>query len=466
MAYFNRTGIFLIMSLMLSWVSKGEAQSLQDAINAAWQNNPAMVRSQSGIDRAGAALGQAKANYRPTLSFDSSISASSREASLQDGNNFSETSEPLSATLRLNQTLYASGLRTIQSKNARYGLDASNHQKVSDQRALALNVAQSLSDLILSDFSLKIAIDRAKRNNALIDAERERLRLGTGTETNVYLVEARAADAEAAMAGARSELAATRRAFELVTGLTVEQPYWGNLDLLVVETLEEAVSLALKQSPDIKAAQANFEISALNVKASKRRYGPQVALALEASTSRESSPAIDQDDDLRATMTFSLPLYSGNRSSYDKREALADQTIAWANIRALTDDTEQRVTETWYRRVAAKEQLRAAEAGLNAAAQALEGVRRGRDAGLWSLTDVLDASEQLAEAEQRQSEAVIALDLAGFELALLVGSLDIASNTHMLTEIQAEDRAAALREPEQSAPQSLRPSKPTGGSRR
>lgn len=415
-------GLFAALSLA-SGQYDSKAQTLDEAIVSAWENNPAIARAKALVLRAEGGVDQSNANYKPTITLTGQASTSDRDARLQNGASFSESLDPLSTTLRIDQSLYTSGLRHVESKQARLGVETREFELAADRRRLALEVAQATSRVIIADQAILIAAGRVERNQTQVDAERERYRLGTGTETGIYFVEARAAEALSAIARSRSDMLTARQSFEQITGLSPIKPTWLQNQGEMPETLEEAVSDALLHAPEIEAARRNYDISTLSIKSAKKRYGPQVGLAFEASSSRQNSPTIDQDDELRASLTVSIPLYSASRPSAEKKQAHADQSAALADIRALVQQVELRVYDTWYRRKAAYEQRQAAEHGLVAAQKALEGVEMGRNAGLWSITDLLDASDQLAEAELALLEARSAVDLTEFELLLLTGRL-------------------------------------------
>ena len=80
-------------------------------------------------------------------------------------------------------------------------------------------------------------------------------------------------------------------------------------------------------------------------------------------------------------------------------------------------------TEDWARERMAVAALSAETERLRSAELALEGVERGLNAGLWTIVDVLDASDQVLRARLSLAEATRELRLARTRLALNTGSL-------------------------------------------
>ena len=401
------------------------AQSLDEALLAAFANNPDMRIAEAGISSARAGVQSARSAYRPQVTFQSSLSASRRDARLRDGADFSESSEPLSATLRAEQPLFTNGLRRIATNQSVLALRQQRLGHEASRQALAITTANSLLEMVQADDVLQIQIETERLIATQITAESERLRLGTGTRTNLAQVEARLASARAAIANARGELASSRARFEIFTGIHPSQPAWPETSFERPQNPDEARFFARDASPQLAAARLGHDQARLGVAAATRQFGPQLGLSLEATRSREPSPAIDRDDDLRATLSFSLPLFTGGRSTAERRAALAERSARLAEIKLQENALSQQVLDAWYRLEAVEAELVAIAAQIAAAEDTLEGVERGRNAGLWTVTDVLDATERLNAARLSEVQARTVRHSAEFELAILTGLYDL-----------------------------------------
>ena len=393
-------------------------QTIDQAIWAAFEVSPSIDRSESERLAAREGVVQARAAYLPEVSLDASISTSQRDARLRGSSDFSETSEPSSATIRLEQSLYTNGLRPIAQRRAAVGARARTFELAATQNAVALQTVEAMVRLhqaramLESEFRLKELIVTQ------LVAEQERFRLETGTVTDVTQAEARLAAAEASIARAEAELLQAERLVELLTGLT---PSVSLPPLVTPETpasLDEALFYAREYAPELALARSAFDVSRLAVASASRQYGPQVGLSVEASTSRRPSPAIEQDDDVRATITLSVPLFNGGRDSSERRQAFAQRNASEADMRQAEQDLELKITASWLSYISAEQQIRALEVRLSAAGQALEGVRQGRSAGLWTVSDILDAMEHQIAAEQDLTEARSAQIVSAYELSI------------------------------------------------
>jgi len=406
-------------------IVSASAQSVEQAIAAALDNSPSIDRAEAQKRAAREDVRQARASYLPEVSFDASASTSQRDARLRGSSDFSENSEPVSASLRAQQSLYTHGLRPIAQRRAITGVRARGHELAATRNAIALQVVEAMVRLHLARSTKDSELRLHELITSQLTAEQERLRLQAGTRTDVAQAEARLASADASLARASGDIAQAERHVTVLTGLEVAEFLPPLHEPPLPLSLEDALQLAWDSAPEIALARSNYDVSRLGVAAASRRYGPQVNLSVEASTARRPSPAIERDDDVRATLSLSVPLFNGGRGSSERRQAYAQKTSASADRRQAEQDIELRVTEAWFSVQSARLELSALQTRLQAADEALEGVRRGRGAGLWSVTDLLDAMEQKISAERAIAETHANLTLAAYQLSVTCGLYDL-----------------------------------------
>lgn len=407
--------------------SASEAQTVAQVAQAALENSPSIDQAKASRQAAIEGVLQANAAYRPEVSLNASISSSERDARLRGSSDFSETSEPKSASIRLDQSIYTNGLRPLAKRRALSGVRASRHQYQATQNTIVLDAINALLQIQLArqnvaqEERLKLFVSDQ------VEAEKARFDLDVGTLTDVSQAEARLASANASLALAKAQLIQAEQELEFLTTFKPAKNIPEVQAPAVPARLEDALRMAGEHVPELAAARANVQTSQLDLISAGKRYGPQVGLTLEASTARTPSPAIDRDDDVRATLSFSLPLYTGGRKSSERREALAQSRAATAALREAELNLQRRITGVWLNFEAAREQIVALSERRDAAEVALEGVRRGRDAGLWSVTDILDAVEQTIIAEQALAEAKTAYLAAAYELSISCGLSELAN---------------------------------------
>lgn len=409
-----------VLAAFLAVTAPGsEAQTLDDAIRAAHKTHPTVDQAKAALIVARERFQQTKSSYFPRITLEGSASYSDRVAQLQDDTRFEDSSEPLNATLSMEHMLYTHGLRPLNTKRAALDVKAQRYQLQDMKNQLAIETARTMLLAFQADEAYRIEQDTNQRMQAQIDAEEMRHRLGTGTITDIAQVKARYARSSADLARAKYNLDRLVRTFERLTGL----PLNSNKRPLNIPapptSLEDALRLARRHSPVLKSAKTQYDGSRVNAVAASRTYGPQVGASVEASTSRNTSPTIDRDDDIRATLSLSIPLYTGGRANAETRQAIAESKMALGAIKVADDDLEAQVTDAWINHVSALAETEALLVQVQASEDAVTGLQRGRELGVASVTDVLNAMEQLARARLSLSQAETQALVAQFELSVM-----------------------------------------------
>ena len=419
---FAKSVVILAVTVLLSVNTNGATQTLDEAISAALDTHPSIDRAKQELRAAREQVPQAKAQFRSRMTFQSSISATDRDARLTDGQDFSDSAQPYSASINLTKPLYTGGLRPVSIRRARLIERAQRFRVQDEELQLSLDVIGAYYDVIVSQERLKVQTEVNKLIFAQIEAAEERFRLDVGTITDVSQVKSRYANSTASLTTAQTDLIRARTILESLTSLVLSdlQP---PVDIMrPAATLDEAIAHAKNRAPALKAARTQYEASRMDVLAAARRNRPQVSLSVQATTARESSPAIERDDDVRATLSLSVPLTDGGAARSQRRQALATRNSLAYGLREQELQLQLYVTDAWLRYEAAEAEIIAQKERVTASEQALEGVIQGQAAGLWTTTDVLDATEQLALARLALVEAEGRLASVAGELRVVCGT--------------------------------------------
>lgn len=420
MSKITRT-LFTAGALAVAGLQSANAQTLDEAIFAALENNPRIDRARADLRAAREQLPQSRAQFRSQVTFESSVSATDRDARLTDGQDFSDSAQPYSSSIRLTKPLYTGGLKPISIRRAKLAQRAERFRFQDEEIQLALDVTAAFYDAVIARERLKVQTEVNRLIFDQIRAAEERYRLDVGTITDVSQVRARYASSTAALTTAQTDLIRARAALESLTDLTLAELQTPQDMALPAATLEEAIEMAKEYAPSLKSVRAQYDASRMDVLAAARRNRSQVSLALEATSARDSSPAIERDDDVRATLSLSMPLMDGGANRSRRRQALANRNSLAFALREQELQLELFVTDAWLRYQAAEAEIIAQRERVAASEQALEGVVQGQAAGLWTTIDVLDATEQLALARLDLVQAESAhLQLAN-ELILVSG---------------------------------------------
>ena len=414
------TGLFIAICT-LSLPGRALADDLIDAIQAAIETHPRLMVERANLRAAREALPLALAPYRPQMSLQASTARSERSATLSDGSVIDDETSPTTYTLQASQTLWAGGRRELAHRRGVLEVRLAEARHASAERAIILDIATAYLDLIYSEEALAIELQAFADLQHQQEAVQTRLSRGVATRTDLAQVDARLAEAQARLAAVRTNQILARARFERETGFPPEDLSWTAIELPTTD-LDDLKFLARDFSHDLAGARIEAELARLNLMEAQRSSSPVVSLGVQHSQSDNASPALLSDDDTRVSLNLRMPLLSGGENRARRRQAVANRSAARFALRDAEAEVDLFTTEDWARERMAVAALSAETERLRSAELALEGVERGLNAGLWTIVDVLDASDQVLRARLSLAEATRELRLARVRLALSSGA--------------------------------------------
>jgi outer membrane protein len=417
------------LAAVLSFVSVGFlavpgaafALSLEDAVKASLTNSLSLSASRNNWAAARDNIDTALSTkeWRATGTLSGTHSKTDSDLATRDGFLDSQSG---SATLKLARNLYDGGqqdenliLRTLQRDiaEARY-LAAEQHVILSASEAY-LNVLRASREVALNDANLV-------RLGEHVAAAQARLEAGAATKTQVAQAEARLSRAQTTLISSLAALSTAEDAFQTLTGLAAEGMESDIASATMPATLLEADDLARNAHPDITLANLNLAASGQEFRALLASLRPTVAFSLSANETMAEGSRSDKTE-LSANLTLSSPLMPTG-SVRAKARSLSSSLEATKMERADTLRQVSLNVRNRYRELeAAQAQMAAVEAELAASQLVAEGITTEFQFGQKTTLDVLDAEQEVSDAELRMINARHAIFQAGFRLQAAMGQL-------------------------------------------
>ena len=417
------------LAAVLSFVSVGFlavpgaafALSLEDAVKASLTNSLSLSASRNNWAAARDNIDTARSTkeWRATGTLSGTHSKTDSDLATRDGFLDSQSG---SATLKLARNLYDGGqqdenliLRTLQRDiaEARY-LAAEQHVILSASEAY-LNVLRASREVALNDTNLV-------RLGEHVAAAQARLEAGAATKTQVAQAEARLSRAQTTLISSLAALSTAEDAFQTLTGLAAEGMESDIAPATMPATLLEADDLARNAHPDITLANLNLAASGQEFRALLASLRPTVAFSLSANETMAEGSRSDKTE-LSANLTLSSPLMPTG-SVRAKARSLSSSLEATKMERADTLRQVSLNVRNRYRELeAAQAQMAAVEAELAASQLVAEGITTEFQFGQKTTLDVLDAEQEVSDAELRMINARHAIFQAGFRLQAAMGQL-------------------------------------------
>lgn len=416
--------VFVSSHSRASEIEENRSLSVDEVIVYALKSNPEIHSFSKNITLADEDIDLARSDYRPNISATGAVTHLNTNNNLTDKWQ-SDTEKSLS--LALNQPLFRGG-QTVANISEQENLKKSVENDFSA-------VVQDKIVEVVSVYMATYTANRAKRVNAdnvellsqQLEATSARFEAGELTKTDVAQAEARLAQAEAEMASAESVFEAALSSFREVTGITddIDMVYPAFDKDKVPSTLDSALSMGVRLNPDMNAAMARIEAMGYDVDEQRGAFYPQVSLGAEVNTVRD--PVLSQlenQETANVSLTASLPLYQSGVLRNQLRQSKIKKSQAKDDLEAVRRSVTNDIVAAWEEYKAVAVQIQARNAQLEASELAYEGVNLEEQVGARSVLDVLDANQDVRDAELSLIETQEDLVNAYYQLLRAIGLLD------------------------------------------
>src|SRR5260370_3080538 len=387
------------LAVGLGAASGARAQSLVEALSSTYNSNPDLLAARAVLRQTDETLAQAVANWRPTVSL--SMQYAKTEA---DSIPVSRASSYFilngrTTWLQVTQPIFRGGATVAATKPAQANIQAQRAQLADTEQQVLLNTITSYADLVRD-----AGIVDARKNNVRVlvqqlDATRERFRVGELTITDVSQAEARLEGAKADLVQAEAQLRIDEAAYQRVTGQrpgTVgEIPLWGGLPA----SEEESVALAMDANPRPVSAQNRITAASYAVNSAWAVLLPQVKLVGLIQYQQDLAVPTDPYYQYSLQLQATVPIYQNGSEWSQVRQAKQLVGQRRSELDSARRVAAQTVITFWRQLDAARAKVVSFEAQVKANEVALNGVRQEALVGSRTPLAVLNAEQELLNAE-------------------------------------------------------------------
>jgi outer membrane protein len=376
------------------------ADTLSDAIALAYQTNPTLQSQRAQLRALDESYVQAHAGLRPQANVQA-------QGAYTNGPNTADVGVTTdSASLNVTQPLYTGGLATAQVRAADADIQSGRQKLRQVEGQVLQSVIQAYVDVRRDQQALAIAQENVKVLRRQLDETKARFEVGQVTRTDTAQAQARLAAAASQLSNAQAQLGVSRSNYVAVIGQSpgdlAPEPALDGLPA----TVDQAFDTAARNNPGILSADFAEQAAAARVAEAKSAYRP--TLSLNASVGYESSlttaPLLglrsgEFDHNIQAAATLTQPLFAGGMNASRIREALENDNAARIAVDAAQRQAVQSVAQAWNQLLAARSSIASNEEQVHADEVAYEGVRQEADVGLRTTLDVLNAEQELRNAQ-------------------------------------------------------------------
>lgn len=336
------------VGLAAAFAGPAAAETLADAIALAYETNPTLQAQRATQRALDESFVQARTGWRPTLNLNGSVryleDRSPRAIINPAQRTTIEEGNSASVGLTFNQPLWTGGrvAAAVSAAQAEVLAGRENLRRIEAQ--ILATVIQAYADVRRDQEALRIRQENVRVLTRQLEESQARFDVGEVTRTDVAQSEARLAQAQALFSESEAQLAISRANYATMAFGGPARP----------------------QPPNDP-----FERGLFN---------------------REST----------ATVNVTVPLFSGGLVSSRVRQAVERNNSDRLTTEAVRRSVLQNITSFWSQLIAARANIASSEQQVRAATIAAEGTRQEQQVGLRTTIDVLNAEQELRQAQLNQ----------------------------------------------------------------
>lgn len=424
------TGVALACLTVPAW-----GYDLVNAYRAALANDASFLAARSALEAARENVPQARAGLLPQVSASTQRTRNQTDQlqtnQLVQRQAWTHSSYPAeSGALSLRQPLYRR-LNWAQLSFAEAQVAAAEAGFEKDRQDAGLRVAAAYFDVLLAQSKVHALQAQLEAYTGQLKLAERAFAAGSGTRTDIDDARARVLQAKAALVDANYALDNSRRTLAALVGkmppvLADVAP--ARLPLAPAEpaVLEHWLRQMEATNPELASLRRQVEMAQQEIE--KQRAGHHPTLDLIAARQYGANDNINSINTRYFTnylgVQASLPIFSGGGVSAAVRQAEANLDKARYQLEAARQRLGVDTQKYFYGVAQGVDKVRASEAALEAADQALISTRKSVPAGIRTTVDVLNALQRVAEATQSLAQARYEFLFNHMRLAAVVGQLD------------------------------------------
>ncbi|MBP1180230.1 outer membrane protein [Methylobacterium sp. PvR107] len=303
---------------------------------------------------------------------------------------------PSSAGLSISQTIF-NGFQTDNTTRRAESTVYSQREILRFTELTVLyNAVQSYMNVLSNTATLELNRNNVEVLEEQLRQTRDRFNVGEVTRTDVAQAEARLAGARSQVSAAESALRTSIGIYRQNIGVEPRQLAPGRpLDRFVPRTLDAAIAIGLREHPQIVSAMHAVDAAEAQVKVLEGQLAPQLNLTGTLTQYYDSSGPNQSFFVGFVGGQLRIPIYEGGQVYASIRQA--KETVGQNRIQVdqARDQVRAQIVDFWGRLEAAKAQVIAAQAQVQANEVALNGVREEARVGQRTTLDVLNAQQEL-----------------------------------------------------------------------
>ena len=422
----NRPRLLIGTAILTMLSAPVQADTLRDALVAAYQTNPTLSGARAAQRATDESVAIAKADGRPSATSDFGF----QENFLRSANSFTAPLRQSTAGGSIDVPIYSGGAVKNAVRAAKTRVEAGQFDLRATEASIFSNVVATYMDVIRDSAIVKLNRANVGVLSINLEATGDRFEIGDLTRTDVAQSESRLEIAKSDLETVRARLIGSKENYIALVG---HEP--GDLEPPpplpnLPETPDQAVDLALTFNPDLLAAKERSEAAEFDIKTARARNKPKVSTYAQGrylnyhgtlGGNIAGTTFVQEQSTAEVGIRATMPIYQGGRPAAQIRQAQARSGQAYEQLIAIERDVISQTRASYSSWRASERVIQSSERAVAAASLSLEGVRAENSVGNRTILDILNAEQELLNAQVQLVTARRNSYVAGFSLLAAMG---------------------------------------------
>ncbi|HEY1991778.1 MAG TPA: TolC family outer membrane protein [Gammaproteobacteria bacterium] len=436
----RKTTLALTIGAFLAAAAAPAAQAtdLWDIYQLAVKNDPPFQQAQANYEATTEDKAIARSGYLPNINLDGKRSLTRTSGQQPQFNG--QTLEPFQFSTRDWGTQYSATLtQAIFDWGAWHAMDQADAQAAqadaqftAAQEDLIQRTATAYFNVLNARDTLKADRAAADANSKQLEQAREKYQVGMSAITDVENAQAAYDQSVANLISAQQQVITTEEQLRAIIGEPVGQLMEPSVDMPLrtpnPDSAQQWVAQALKQNPNLLAAQSGADAADANVNIQRGAELPTLSVGfqhtknIDSETGTESGLGLDPTTGKEVPFSFpvnapsnvssnigylqlSWPIFNGGGAWARVTQAQAQYRAAQSNVNLVSRQTEQQARTAYLGVLTGISQVTSLRQSVKSNQTSMDATQTGMEVGTRTIVDVLTARQNLLTAETGFSNA-------------------------------------------------------------
>ncbi|MEA3304065.1 MAG: TolC family outer membrane protein [Pseudomonadota bacterium] len=389
--------LFILLLLLCIVSSPLYASDLNSIYQLARTNDAQILGSEASLEAAREAKPIARSGLLPQIF----VSGAGTGITSRQNDSWNRTE----AAIDLSQPLYDRGAY-MGYKQADHIVDQAEAFYQGDEQTLIMRVSEAYFGVLAAEDNVTFSKAETRAILKQLDQATQRYDVGLIPITDVHESQARYDGARSAQILAETDLQNSREVLREIIGkdpgklakLKQKIPLVGPKPA----SIKHWNDTALKNNPDVIAAEEEVKIAEKEVEVIRSGHYPTADVVAGASTYNDSGRRdvfINNDDDARIGLRLNIPLYTGGRVTHSTRQARSRLRAARSGLEAAKRRVTRNSHDAYRGILSGISQVEALKATTVSTQSALAATQAGYEVGNRTLVDVLNSQRDVFRAD-------------------------------------------------------------------